>query len=98
MIYLSGAITWPFKYNPNGFKTHFYRTWQLTKHKFLEIESYGGTDDLIGFVFRIAWRSDHEGLMFDLSFLRQSISIQLYDNRHWDNEKNTYVVYEGDEK
>ena len=94
MIYLSAALTWPFKYNPDSFKTYFYKTWQLTKHKFLEVESYGGTDDIIGFVFRLAWGTDHGGLIIDLSLLRQSISIQLYDNRHWDSEKNAYVTYE----
>ena len=96
MIYLSGAITWPFKYSEDSFKTYFHKTWQLTKHKFLEVESYGGSDDLIAFVFRLAWRSDHEGLMLDLSLFRQSISIMVYDNRHWDHINNCYETYEDD--
>ena len=97
MIYLSGAITWPFKNHECLFKTYFHKTWQVTKHKYLEVESYCGSDDLIGFAFRLAWRSDHEGLMIDLSLFRQSLSIMLYDNRHWNSETNTYEVYE-DEK
>ena len=97
MIYLSMALTWPFKYNPDDFKNYFCKTWQVTKHKFLEVESYGNTDDLISFVFRLAWRTDHEGIMIELGLFRKCISIQFYDSRHWNNEKNTYEVYE-DEK
>ena len=96
MIYLSAALTWPFKYNPDDFKNYFYKTWQITKHKFLEIESHGNTDDLISVIFRLAWRNDHEGIMLELGLFRKCISIHLYDNRHWDNEKNTYEVYEDD--
>ena len=96
MIYLSAALTWPFKYNTDSFKTYFFKTWQLTKHKFLEIESYGGTDDIIGFAFRFGFRRDHEGIMLELSLLRQSINIQIYDNRHWNHEKNCYETYEDD--
>lgn len=95
MIYLSAAITWPFK-KTGSFNTNFLKIWQVTKNKFLEIESYGGTDDLIGFMFRLAWRTDHEGISIELSLFRQCLSIILYDNRHWNYETGRYETYEDD--
>lgn len=89
MIYLSAALTWPFK-DTDNFKTTFLKIYKITKNKFLEIESYSGSDDIVGFMFRLAWRTDHEGISIQLSLFRRCISIMLYDNRHWSNETNTY--------
>lgn len=97
MIYLSANLSWPFKYDPEFYGDYFFKTWKLTKNKSLEVQVAKGGDDIIGFMFRLAWRSDHAGLSIDLSLFRRSLYIQVYDTRHWDYENNCYVTHE-DEK
>jgi len=94
MIYLSASICWPFKYDSSYYGDYFYKDWKLTKHKRLEIQAAKGSDEIIGFVFRLAWRSDHAGLSLDLSLFRRSLYIQVYDTRHWDYEKGRYTEYD----
>lgn len=97
MIYLSLNLCWPFKYDPKFHGDYFFKDWKLTKYKHLEIQAAKGGDELIGFAFRLAWRSDHAGLSLDLSLFRRSLYIQVYDTRHWDHENGCYKTYE-DEK
>jgi len=96
MIYLSASITWPFKHDPEFYGDYFYKTWQLAKYKFLEIQASKGSDEIIGFSFRLAFREDHAGIMIDLSLFRRSIYFQIYDSRHWDHDKGCYKTYEDD--
>ncbi len=96
MIYLSAALTWPFKHNPKFYGDYFWKTWKLSKNKSLEIQVAKGSDELIGFMFRLSFNQDHAGLMIDLSLFRRSIYFQIYDNRHWDHENNCYETYEDD--
>lgn len=97
MIYLSLNLCWPFKYDPDFYGDYFVKDWKLTKYKHLEIQAAKGGDELIGFAFRLAWRSDHAGLSLDLSLFRRSLYIQVYDTRHWDDEKGCYKTYEDEE-
>lgn len=97
MIYLTANVCWPFKYDPNGFKDYFFKTWQLAKYKFAELQIYKGGDELVGFTFRLSFKQDHAGLMIELSLFRRSISFQYYDSRHWDHENNCYQTYEDKE-
>lgn len=97
MIYLSASICWPFKHDPEFYGDYFYKDWKISKHKHLEIQAVKGSDEIIGFGFRISWCSDHAGLSLDLSLFRRSLYIQVYDTRHWDYETNSYKIYEDEE-
>lgn len=97
MIYLSFAITWPFKYDPAINADYFFKTWRLFKHKYVELQISKGGDEIIGGAFRLAFKEDHAGLMIDLSLFRRSLYFQIYDIRHWDYENNCYKTYEDKE-
>jgi len=96
VIYLSAALTWPFKHDPKFYKHYFYKSWQLAKYKFLEIQAAKGGNEIIGFSFRLSFKQDHAGLMIDLSLFRRSIDFQIYDSRHWNHDKGCYETYEDD--
>ena len=97
MIYLSAALTWPFKYNSEFHNDYFFKNWKLTKNKSLEIQVAKGGDEIIGAAFRLSFNEDHAGLMIDLSLFRRSLYIQIYDTRHWNYEKGCYETYEDEE-
>lgn len=94
MIYLSFAITWPFKYDPDFYGDYVFKNWKLTKNKSVELQISKGGDEIIGGAFRLAFKEDHAGLMIDLSLFRRSLYFQIYDNRHWNYEKNCYEAYQ----
>ena len=96
MIYFSFALTWPFKYDTEFYEDYFFKTWKLTKHKYLELQATRGGDELIGGSFRLSFNEDHAGLMIELSLFRRSIYFQIYDNRHWNYETGRYETYEDD--
>ena len=97
MIYLSFAITWPFKHDPEFYGDYLFKNWKLTKNKSIELQISKGGDEIISGAFRLAFKEDHAGLMIDLSLFRRSIYFQIYDNRHWNYEKNCYETYEDKE-
>jgi hypothetical protein len=94
VIYLSAALTWPVKHDPKFYENYFWKTWKLTKNKSLEIQVDKGSNELIGFMFRLSFKQDHAGLMIDLSLFYRTIYFQIYDNRHWDHDKGCYETYE----
>ena len=63
------------------------------KHKFLELELVKDTT-IVSFMFRLASRQSHGGLMIDLGLLGYSFSFNFYDNRHWNYEANRYFKYD----
>jgi hypothetical protein len=52
------------------------------------------SDDIISFDLRITHRTDHAGIDLWVGLLGYSMNINLYDNRHWDHETNTWVKYD----
>lgn len=95
MINFSFNVSWPwFKPIEDWQKDYFCKTWNLTKHKSLEIQLSKAGKTLIGFDFRWDSRCDHAGLMLDLSLFRHFFIINFYDNRHWNHEKDRYVNYD----
>jgi len=61
------------------------------KNKFWELEILKTTDI---FTVMLNWthRQSHAGMFFELGALGYSISFQIYDNRHWDQETNSWVI------
>ena len=51
------------------------------------------TDDIIGFGFAWRTRMSHSGVDFNICFLGIDVSFQIYDRRHWDDEKGEYLPF-----
>lgn len=99
MINFSFHLNWPlFKNNYDWCKDYFYKSWRVTKHKSLEIQLSKAGDTLVGTAFRWDTHCDHAGVMFELNLLRHFFIINLYDNRHWNDEENRYVNYDNPEE
>jgi hypothetical protein len=87
MIYFSFAIQNPLS---NKFKNLFCKYGQVTKNKSWEIQCYASSV-LVRFSIDINFHKDHGGIEIEIGFLGYTIGAQIYDNRHWDHEKNTWV-------
>ena len=48
---------------------------------------------IIGFDFKWTCRTDHAGISLDLSLFNRTLYLQLYDTRHWDDERGRYAEY-----
>lgn len=90
MIYLNLTIQNPLS---NAFENIFCKSGQLTKNKAWEVECYRSAV-LIKLTIELNLRKDHGGMCIELGFLGYTIGSQIYDNRHWDHEKNTWVTHE----
>lgn len=96
MIYLGFTLSWPFKNSSQ--KDYIEKSWKVSKNKTLEVQLSRAGNALIGFSVRTSMREDHAGLMFELEFLRHFFIVNLYDNRHWNDEKGRYVNYDDPEE
>jgi hypothetical protein len=63
------------------------------KNKFWEFQIIK-SDDILSFDLRITHRTDHAGVDLWVGLLGYSMNLNLYDNRHWDIETNTWVKYD----
>ena len=89
MIYFSFTIQNPWS---NKFKNLFCKTGRLTKNKFWEVGLY---KDAVLFRLRVEinFRKDHGGVDIEIGFMGYSIGVQIYDTRHWNYEKDTWVTH-----
>ena len=62
------------------------------RNTIFEIE-VGKTDNSFNLHFSISTKCDHPGLNFYISIFNRFIEFSIYDRRHWDNNKNTFVEY-----
>ena len=72
------------------------KTWHgrtFIKNKFWEIQ-INKTNDIIGIDFRITAKQSHAGSYLALGFIGYEILFNIYDNRHWDSEKDNWVKYQ----
>lgn len=88
MIYLNLQIT-----NPWGTFFKIGKVWsgKLFQHKFWELQAMR-THDIVMLKFELSTRRDHSGLAAEIGLLSFNVSFTVYDNRHWDYEKNTWQV------
>lgn len=49
---------------------------------------------LIDFTLEWTRRCDHAGFRFNFTLIGLLFTFYIYDNRHWDDEKNAWEVYE----
>lgn len=95
MINFAFHLTWPwFKDIYAVSKDYFWKCWQLSKNKALEIQVSRGGDSIVGLEFRWDVNCDHAGVSFDIELFRRFLHVNLYDKRHWNYEKNRYVNYD----
>jgi hypothetical protein len=86
-------------WNKNWVKTHdiLYSHLPVSKHKNFELQIafWSGVDEFfsINLDTHLTGR-DHAGPSFDLTILWFYVSIKLYDDRHWDDAKDCWEVYD----
>ena len=68
---------------------------KLSKNKTLELQS-GTWEYWSYFDFVLRWdrHTDHAGFLLDIEILGLYFIFTIYDNRHWDYEKDQWQVYE----
>ncbi len=75
---------------------------QLAKHKYLEISFNNFKKDPQAgysyFAISLYWntRQDHAGLVFSVEVLGRELEFNLYDNRHWNYDKQTWEKHQDD--
>jgi hypothetical protein len=95
MISFSLFLSNPFS---NRWANIYNRTIAVSKNMTAEIEVYRD-NTIVSLMFRWAIRQSHGGVMLDIGVLGYSVSVQCYDNRHWNAEAGRYYNYgeEGNE-
>lgn len=51
-------------------------------------------DNLLRCEFEFTVKQDHAGINLELGLLGYEVHFTVYDNRHWDYEKNDWKVYD----
>jgi hypothetical protein len=62
------------------------------KNKFWEVQIYKSSD-VLDFGLNISHRQSHAGIRLCLGLFGYNIEVQIYDNRHWDTEKDQWEIY-----
>ncbi len=70
---------------------------QLTKHKFWELQ-FDKTADVVSVDFRYTIRQDHAGLFVSFGLFGYDAILNVYDNRHWHEEKGRWINYDDKEE
>ncbi len=91
MIYLQFNIRNPWSDRFENIKCWHGST--FIKNKFWELQLYKSSD-IVDFFARVTHRQDHAGFHLGLGIFGINLEFQLYDSRHWDNEKNQWQDYE----
>ena len=66
------------------------------KHKFWEVQILKGPD-LFRIEFEFTTQQDHAGINIELALFGYQIGFTFYDNRHWNNEENRWMIYTEEE-
>jgi hypothetical protein len=102
MLYLNFSLSNPWYKTFKGHKDYynlFLYHGKLSTNKHWEFEGYKDSRKVIGMEISLSWRGrDHAGLEVGLCLLGRDIALRVYDTRHWDYEKNTWVKHEDDLK
>lgn len=63
----------------------------IFQNKFWELQCYKSAD-ILDIFLRITHRQDHAGLHIGLGLFGFNLEFQIYDNRHWDKETNSWII------
>lgn len=64
----------------------------FSQNKFWELQIYKGSD-IVDFFVRITAKQSHAGIEMGIGFLGMNIEFRIYDNRHWNKDKNNWEIY-----
>lgn len=64
----------------------------LSINKAVEFNGYK-TNTIITVDFNLTFQTDHAGLRLMLGLFGYEVEVHFYDTRHWDNEKDSWNVY-----
>ena len=92
MIYLNFSLRNP--WNRGGFDNLWNKSWIISGYKYLEVEVTSDEETVLKIQLSLTARQDHAGLTVELGLLGRSVHFSIYDTRHWDTDKNTWVTYE----
>ena len=88
MITLSFNIRNPFS---NRWECLANPTYTLSEHKAIELQ-FDKTSDIIGFCFRLNFRTNHAGVFVSFALLGYEGILHFYDTRHWDHNKGSWAA------
>ena len=92
MIYFNINIRNPYWWN----RWHPIKCWNGStpwRHKYWEIQTMK-TCELFRIEFSWTVREDHAGMGLELALLGYQIDFRFNDSRHWDIEKDCWVIYD----
>lgn len=73
------------------FKNYYVYSLELTKHKFFEFQIMYYYDSYFSLELEIIFSGrDHAGPRLTISFLGYILDFSIFDNRHWNKEKNEW--------
>jgi len=76
------------------FKNYFCYTKQLTRHKSFELEFTKHTFTFLELEIDLRTRGrDHAGVHVGGCLFGYTLSVRIYDHRHWDYENNKWQTY-----
>ena len=89
MININISVYYPFK--RSNYHNSKCKTYTVSKNKQLELQYNGASASIITIAAAYSYAVDHGGLFLELGILGKNISLNLYDNRHWNEHTNDYV-------
>jgi|688.fasta_scaffold1243237_2 hypothetical protein len=92
MIYVNINIRRP-KWWDRYKSIKFWHGKTIFKNKFWEVEILK-SDGLLRFEFELSTKQDHAGANLKLGLFGYEIDFILYDNRHWNYDKNSWENYD----
>ena len=90
MIYISFNFSWPIKISQ---KEIFYFDKPISKNKAFSVQIDYEKQMIASFGFSWVLHQCHSGPMLEFGLLGLSVILNLYDQRHWNYEKDRYEKY-----
>lgn len=76
------------------FKNLGCKNFQLTEHKFCEVQLTHYSSDIVGFEFSLTFKTDHAGIRITATLLTFTAHFSIHDNRHWNSRTNAWMKYD----
>jgi hypothetical protein len=74
------------------FRSYYDRTWQIARNKSLEIDITRHCYNLLEIhLDTVWWGHDHAGPRLEIGILGFGIRLEIYDHRHWDEDRDIWL-------
>jgi hypothetical protein len=67
-------------------------SWDISKYNGGELQIMPNRSLACGIAAYLTMHQDHAGFTLELNLLFCTIILQIYDSRHWDNDKNNFEI------